>query len=413
MNEMTGEPGTSPQRRGIVSPRRRHTRAITRASALVFAGLLCLLATRAPAAPQETPVSSGLGTSSQTHLASPRAAPLHSTSPFADPVPPPEQWLPLVMKNYYRLPPWSGTARFGFGVVKNPVEQYSVSSLGAEWYLGFGFRADPPLLGQLEYVQMVRLSETGYLPGQYAIEQYARAQPGTLWLVGNEPDAHAQDCVTPHGYAQLYHELYGIIKGADPTAKVAIGGVVEATPLRLQYLDMILDEYQTLYGEMIPVDVWNVHGFILPEKKNSWGCQIPCGIEGVTQGMQYTIDDHDNMTIFRQQIRDFRVWMNDHGERNKPLIVSEYGILLPEELGFDEPRVEAFMLATFDYFLNTKVSWLGYPADENRLVQAWAWYSLDDDQFEGYTSHSHLFSPTTKEMTALGRAYRDYTASLP
>ena len=71
------------------------------------------------------------------------------------------------------------------------------------------------------------------------------------------------------------------------------------------------------------------------------------------------------------------------------------------------------MLATFDYFLNTKVSWLGYPADENRLVQAWAWYSLDDDYFEGYDSWSHLVNPTTKQLTALGRAYRDYTSALP
>ncbi len=413
MNEVTGQPRRSLHQPGTASFCGCQAMGIARASILAGALLLCLLATRAPAAPQETSLSTAPGLPSQTDGANPSVAFLQTTSPLAEPTPPPEQWLPLVMMDYYRLPPWSGTARFGFGVVRNPIEQYNVSSLGAEWYLGFGFRPDPPFLWQLEYVQTVRLSETGYLPGPDAIEEYAHAQPGTLWLIGNEPDAPAQDCVTPQGYAQLYHELYAIIKGADPTAKVAIGGVVEATPLRLQYLDLILDEYQTLYGEMIPVDVWNVHGFILPEKKNSWGCQIPCGIEGVTEGMQYTIDDHDNMTIFRQQIRDFRIWMNDHGERNKPLIISEYGIILPEELGFDEPQVEAFMLATFDYFLNTKVSWLGYPADENRLVQAWAWYSLDDDQFEGYTSRSNLFNPTTKQMTALGRAYRDYTASLP
>ena len=88
-------------------------------------------------------------------------------------------------------------------------------------------------------------------------------------------------------------------------------------------------------------------------------------------------------------------------------------LLFPESLGFDKARVEAFMLATFDYFMNTKISWLGYPADDNRLVQAWNWYSLDDDQFEGYDSHNHLLDPSTRQLTALGRAYRDYTASLP
>ena len=325
----------------------------------------------------------------------------------------PRQYLPLVFKDYYRLPPWSGTARFGFGVAVNPVEEYDVSLLGAEWYNNFRFRSDPPPLFDLEYVQVIRLSGSGYSPSQEIIETYALAQPGTLWLIGNEPDAPLQDCITPEQYAPLYHELYGIIKNVDPSAKVAIGGVVQATPLRLQYLDMILDEYQTLYGEKIPVDIWNVHGFILQEKRDSWGCQIPCGIDDIDEGMLYGVDDHDNMTVFNQQVRDFRKWMNKNGERNKPLIVSEYGILFPSSMGFDEPRVESFMLATFDYFLATKVSWLGYPADENRLVQAWSWYSLDDDSFEGNDTHSHLFDPATKQITALGTAYRNYTSSLP
>lgn len=318
-----------------------------------------------------------------------------------------------MLRDYYRLPPWSGTARFGFGVVRNPIEEYNVSPLGAEWYVDFGFRHDPPPLLDLEYVQTIRLSETGYVPDQAAIEQYARAQPGTLWLIGNEPDAPAQDCVTPRTYAERYFDLYHIIKGVDPTAKVAIGGVVQATPLRLQYLDMILSEYQSRYGVRIPVDVWNVHGFILQEKKNDWGCQIPCGITRVTQGMLYTVEDHDNMTIFKEQIHSFRTWMKDRGERNKPLIVSEYGILMPSELDFDQARVQRFMLATLDYFANARDNTLGYPPDDDKLVQAWCWYSLDDDRFEGYESYSHLFDPDTKQLTALGRAYRDYTASLP
>jgi len=383
-------------RRGIVqrvSPAlgRRRAVGIVWASCLAAAAVLCLLAVELPAAPPERT----------------------SSAPLAETTPPPQQYLPLVLKDQYRLPSWSGTARFGFGVAKNPIEQYNVSPLGAEWYVNFGFRGDPPPLFELEYVQTIRLSESGYSPSQGTIEEYARTHRGTLWLIGNEPDAPVQDCVTPPQYAQHYHELYNIIKSVDPTAKVAIGGVVQATELRLDYLDMILDEYDDLYGGMIPVDVWNVHGFILQEKKGDWGCQIPCGIEGVTQGELYTVDDHDNMTIFHQQIRAFRIWMKDHGERNKPLIVSEYGILMPTDLGFDQPRVESFMLATFDYFLNTKISWLGYPADENRLVQSWSWYSLDDDHFEGYDSYSHLIDPTTKQLTALGRAYRDYTSSLP
>ncbi|MGB9301537.1 MAG: hypothetical protein WCD51_13225 [Anaerolineae bacterium] len=46
-------------------------------------------------------------------------------------------------------------------------------------------------------------------------------------------------------------------------------------------------------------------------------------------------------------------------------------------------------------------------------LQAWAWYSLDDEYFEGYESYSHLFDPDTKGITTLGIAYGDYTASVP
>jgi hypothetical protein len=288
-----------------------------------------------------------------------------------------------------------------------------VSRLHADWYVQYpGFRADPGP-GELEFAQIIRLADRFDPPDEQAIVTYARAYPGTLWLIGNEPDAPAQDCVTPAQYAEAYHELYHTIKVADPSAKVAIGGVVQATPLRLRYLDMILQEYEALYGEMIPVDVWNVHGFILQEHRRSWGCQIPCGIDDVDTGMLYNIDDHDNMTIFKEQIRRFRRWMKDHGERNKPLIVSEYGILFPIQLGFDEPRVEDFMLSTFDYFLSATSSSLGYPGDGNRLVQAWAWYSLDHKNFEGYESYGHLFDPDTKQITPLGIAYGKYTGSLP
>jgi hypothetical protein len=327
-----------------------------------------------------------------------------------------EEWdyrfqLPLALKNYYRLPPWSGDARFGFCVTTNPVEQYDVSSLYSDWYVAYpGFRTDPPPLLDLEFVQIIRLYHGDSWPSQEAVARYAKTQPGTLWLIGNEPDAPAQDCVVPAEYAQLYHQWYHFIKAADPCAKVAIGGVVQATPLRLQYLNMVLQEYQDRYGQEMPVDVWNVHGFILQEKAYQWGCQIPCGLTA-QQGKLYSVDDHDDMTIFIEQIVRFRQWMKDHGQRNKPLIVSEYGILLPIQLGFDEPRVESFMLSTFDYFMTATSSSLGYPEDGNRLVQAWAWYSLDDEYFEGYESYSHLFDPDTKQITTLGQAYRRYAAS--
>jgi len=177
---------------------------------------------------------------------------------------------------------------------------------------------------------------------------------------------------------------------------------------------MVLAAYQSRYGEKMPVDIWNIHNFVLQELKGSWGCEIPPGVNA-TQGRLYGVQDHDNMTYFKQHIVDFRQWMKNHGEQDRPLIISEYGILMPcNWYGFCDDRVRNFMLATFNYFTGPESvnSDLGYPADGYRLVQRWAWYSLDDDHFESTDTHSNLFKPSTKTITVVGQAYGNYTASL-
>jgi hypothetical protein len=79
----------------------------------------------------------------------------------------------------------------------------------------------------------------------------------------DEPDCIWQDGVTPDRYAEVYHELYYFLKQRDLSCRIAIGGVSQSTPLRLQYLDAILNRYTELYDEKMPVDVWNAHSFML------------------------------------------------------------------------------------------------------------------------------------------------------
>jgi len=69
-----------------------------------------------------------------------------------------------------------------------------------------------------------------------------------------------------------------------------------------------------------------------------------------------------------------------------------------------QSRVIAFMNATFDY-LSTAAGPSGYGADKGRFVQAWAWYSLTDRNFNGW-----LFDPVTKARTAYGDNFAAYTA---
>ena len=332
-------------------------------------------------------------------------------------------WLLMPPGFWSFYPPYpSDSERFGVGLAgpAEEISRYDVTQLQAGWYTNWGAALHPPHPGGMEYVQTIRLSGSSYHPDMEAISEIASANPGSVWLIGNEPDCIWQDSSTPAQYAVVYHDLYTFIKGQDPSAKVAIGGVVQGTPLRLQYLDMVLEEYRTRYGGMIPVDVWNVHGFILREEASSWGCEIPPGLQDYAYlGRKYRVQDNDDIKLFKEHIVSFRQWMKDRGEQDKPLIVSEYGVLMPVIHGFDYARVRDFMLATFDFFQGVDPDGvdadLGYPEDGYRLVQAWAWYSLDDDVYDddgtwlggGYNGDLYE-GGLSKQLTPLGQDFGDY-----
>jgi len=280
--------------------------------------------------------------------------------------------------------------RFGVGGNPNAVSQADWEALGAGWYVPWNATLNPPHPNGAMLLQMLRIEGSQPVLDLQTIADLVRANPASVWRIGNEPDSPWQDSVTPQQYAQVYYQLYYLVKSIDPTAQVAFGGLVQATPLRLLYLDHIWQAYQDLYGETMQVDVWTLHSFILPEV-GSWGAGIPPGMGAYDHlAVSYDLRDHDNMGIFIQRIVDFRQWMAEHGQRDKPLLIPEYGILLwpiyRDEDGryFDDERVITFMYATFDFFLSATDPNLGYPADGDRLVQAWAWYSLDDDiYYEG------------------------------
>ena len=323
--------------------------------------------------------------------------------------------------------------RLGYGAVSSlPYAQ--VSNLQAGWYLNWSVTPTPNRPNGIEYAQLINVHQRttctshdrlecpyvvpyayNFSPNANTIRLAARNNPGSIWFIGNEMDRRdwdggQQNEMLPQLYAVAYRELYNIVKSEDPTARVAIGGMIQATPLRLQYLTIVWDTYLSLYGEPMPVDIWNVHNFILREVRDSWGADIPPGID-VTEGA-YVNDPttHIDMAIFDQQVRAFRQWMKDRGLQNKPLFVNEYGVLLPNSVfGYpenDSAVVQNFMHATFEYFLNTKDCSLGFQADECRLVQRWAWYSLDDKSI--YNQHQYLLDPATDQLTPTGLTYRNF-----
>ncbi|MBK8046416.1 MAG: hypothetical protein IPK16_04350 [Anaerolineales bacterium] len=115
------------------------------------------------------------------------------------------------------------------------------------------------------------------------------------------------------------------------------------------------------------------------------------------------VDDHDNLQLVEQQIRLMRRWMADHGQQNKPLIITEYGILMPEEYGFTPERVGAFLRNSFDLFRTLRDPALGDPADDYRLVQRWVWYPARDSRYRA----GNLFDDAGR-LTAVGQTLVDY-----
>ena len=323
--------------------------------------------------------------------------------------------------------------RFGFGLTAAPsvaMDHGWPSYLNAGWYWDWAARGSTQL-PPLEYAQTIRLSpvksggvQIGYTASPTGTTLLAKvaAQPGAIWFIGNEPDCVVMDDMVSAWYARAYHDLYHIIKTADPTAQVAAGNIVQPTPQRLAYLDRVMVAYQSAYGESLPTDAWVIHSYILcenchpaaPGEPFEWGaCWVPDwpDAESATPlATFYSVYDHWDMDIFAERIIDFRQWMVDNGYRDHPLFIAEYGILFYQGLvgGMGQADDIVFMHAGFDWMREARDPVRGYRPDDNRLVQRWAWFSLDHGDYPGGT----LFDPYNLVPTYLGTAYAAYTAQV-
>ena len=311
-----------------------------------------------------------------------------------------------------------------------------VDSINAGWFLDFtqGPKGGHPAINA-DFVRVVRIQQEKNSAGEYLdnykyrygltaqlITDYAKATPGQLWLIGNEPDRMlAQDDIMPKFYAKIYHDTYQLIKSADPTARVGIAGLVQVSPGRLQYLDIIWDEYKRLYGTEIPVDVWNIHTYPLAEWRPSDpndpynpkngehdAAAVALGTDlelallignlsrcGKLNDQYMCTMDHANPTMVKHQVETMRQWMANKNLQSKPLIISEMGILwyyqqlpdgscqLQDEAGncYDRARTLAFM-KDMNTYLETKTdATIGNPNDGNKLVQQWLWFSMFDGDY--------------------------------
>jgi hypothetical protein len=343
-----------------------------------------------------------------------------------------------------------------YGVATGWAYQPWLLPLSAGWFVDFSFFAQER--DNIQYIPVIRIKQDKngctYLPS-YRVDpaltdNLIDLHRGAIWVIGNEPDRGpdggecskgAQDDVQPEMYARAYHDLYWYIKTRDSTARVANAGVVQVTPGRLQYLEKVWNAYRTYYHTDWPVDIWNIHIYILPEVYYDSG--KPNGISSTAVGTDpalgiresgndktrcadpkvYCWAEHDDVNEFAKQVVAMRTWMKSHNQQSKALMLSEWSVLYPyiwpdhpgdcfhDEYGncFTPERVRNWMNHSMDWMESAKDPALGYPRDENRLVQRWVWFST---YYTGAGTVSSLLD-ASNNFTIQGQNYKARAAAAP
>lgn len=295
------------------------------------------------------------------------------------------------------------TKPIGFGLSSTADADFWANELGAQWFFDWSTK-ETRKSRKLEYWQTIRVNQNGYSPNKEKIESIASKFKGYTWIIGNEPDNTLQDNTSPEKYAQIYHELYTMIKSKDRHARISIAAVSQPTPARLAYLNEVLASYEKLYKTQLPVDWWNIHAYVLREEIDLWGAGLPVGIP-IEQGELYEITQHGDIEIFQQNLINFRKWMKENNYQNVPLVVTEYGILLPEEFGFSQDFIANYLSLTSEWMLSYQDQEIGYPDDNYRLVQKFAWFSLSDRNFQT----ADLVVLDHETLTPIGESFKSLT----
>lgn len=113
---------------------------------------------------------------------------------------------------------------------------------------------------------------SGFYPDP-SVMDFARANPGRLYIHGDEPD---QWCFDPYEYAGMYHAFVQQVRTADPTARVSPAGFAEPNGRccpeesmapcwvlkhSISYAEQFWDAYIRRFGAPPRVDEWRFHDF--------------------------------------------------------------------------------------------------------------------------------------------------------
>ena len=266
------------------------------------------------------------------------------------------------------VPPWKrpgipkpAPRSFGVAVGYGLGGARELDKLDSAWYGDFDYRGEG--IGAHRRLYMVEAnSDWGTAP------EIARQHPGEWWQFGNEPNDPNQDDLSPNEYATRYHAFYFTLKAADSTASIVPAGIANA---ETRWADAFREAYHRRFGRYPSVDGWSIHNYLLDSCAGAL-----------------------DTNVFESRIVAFRDWMARAGAADKPLLLTEYGVL------YGNGCCGCPLIADEDVanFMRETTLWL----KGSQLVQGWAWFTVNS----GGRYNGDLFGADSG-LTHVGATWRD------
>ena len=143
----------------------------------------------------------------------------------------------------------------GVGVTSGTVAE--VAQLNVSWGYNWGL-SGAWFNDAWEYVPMAHKGTDSD-----RLARAAKNRPGSYWLVWNEPDQRTQENLQPAAAAVAYKRIYDAITGADPTAKLIVGGVSAPTSAGYGWVRQFRGAYYTRYKVWPKMAGLHVHNYLL------------------------------------------------------------------------------------------------------------------------------------------------------
>lgn len=245
-----------------------------------------------------------------------------------------------------------------------------MGNLGATWYYTwFVWNAHASKMGNnFEFVPMVSVagsnSDRSYNDNELSgFKTYARNNPGSYWLIWNEPDYWQQSNIPIDVAARIYKPLREAIKSADPTAKLIIGGMMDHNHW-IDWARTFRNSYKDQYGAFPQYEGWHGH--------------------------MYTCGRNYNKETWRSTITGFRTWINANG--GGELWMTEFGCL-----DYDFPQI-----------ITDQFDWM----ESYNGIQRHAWFVASSKEagsgFNGGNLFTGTFAANTLALSSLGQTFAQY-----